>query len=201
MLRLKPTYEEMLKEARTHRLRILPERQRRTQQGILLDDVDFDDFDLSKHDRKEILSNNPEKGTQTDLFDKMYSTKTSESMKSLDKETNESEEVESEPAQEQEPQREREEPERERGKSMMRRMFDAMFGEDELREEREELEEMRNRRTQRGTEDTAIEEEPIEEEDEEEDIPINVKNLMNLLLLHHQVHQIEAVYYQFKKKH
>ena len=169
MLRLKPTYEEMLREARTHRLRILPERQRRTQQGILLDDVDvdFDNFDLGKHNRKEILSNNPEKGTQTDLFDKMYSSKTSESMKSLDKETIESEEVESEPAQEQEPQREREEPERERGKSMMRRMFDAMFGEDELREEREELEEMRNRRTQRGTEDTAIE--------EEEDIPINVK--------------------------
>ena len=185
MLRLKPTYEEMLKEARTRRLRILPERQRRTQQGILLDDVDFDNFDLSKHDRKEILSNNPEKGTQTDLFDKMYSTKTSESMKSLDKETIESEEVESEPAQEQEPQREREEPERERGKSMMRRMFDAMFGEDELRAEREELEETRNRRTQIGTEDTAIEEEPIEEEDEEDassdasrgsrDLPINVK--------------------------
>ena len=86
MLRLKPTYEEILKEAMTHRLKILPERQRRTQQGILLDDVGFDDFDLGKHDRKEILINNPEKGTQTDLFDKMYSTETSESMKSIDKE-------------------------------------------------------------------------------------------------------------------
>ena len=63
MLRLRPTYEEMLKEARTSRLRILPEKQKRTQQGILLDDVDFDDFDLSKYDIR-----NPNKATQTDMF-------------------------------------------------------------------------------------------------------------------------------------
>ena len=69
MLRLRPTFEQIEREARTHRLKILPERQRRTQQGILLDDVDFDDFDLSKYDRKTILANeNPEKGTQTDVF-------------------------------------------------------------------------------------------------------------------------------------
>ena len=186
MLKLRPTYEEMLKEARTHRLKILPEKQKRTQQGILLDDVDFDDFDLGKHDRKEILSNNPEKGTQTDLFDKMYSTKTSESMKSLDKETIKSEEVESEPAQKQEPQREREEPQREReepqrerGKSMLRQVYDILFGEDEFREEREE---MRNIR-QQIDEDDDDEEEPIEEqqieveiiEEDEEGLSMNVK--------------------------
>ena len=30
MLKLRPTYEEILREARTRRLRILPERERRT---------------------------------------------------------------------------------------------------------------------------------------------------------------------------
>ena len=64
MLRLRPTYEEMLREAKTRRLRILPERERRTQQGILLDDVDFDEFDLSRYDIR-----NPNKATQTDVFD------------------------------------------------------------------------------------------------------------------------------------
>ena len=63
MLKLRPTYEEIAREARTHRLRILPERQKRTQQGILLDDVDFDDFDLSKYNIR-----NPNKATQTDMF-------------------------------------------------------------------------------------------------------------------------------------
>ena len=63
MLRLRPTYEELLKETKTSRLRIIPERQKRTQQGILIDDVDFDDFDLSKYDRR-----NPNKATQTDMF-------------------------------------------------------------------------------------------------------------------------------------
>ena len=165
----------------THRLKILSERQRRTQQGILLDDVDFDAFDLGRHDRKEILINNPEKGTQTDLFDKIYSNETSESMKSIDNEAIKSEEVESEPAQEQEPQREKEEPERERGKSMMRRMLDAMFGEDEYREEREELEEMRNRRAQREVEEEPRGEEQREEREEYDDdddenyLPMNVK--------------------------
>ena len=63
MLRQRPTYEELLKETKTSRLRIIPERQKRTQQGILIDDVDFDDFDLSKYDRR-----NPNKATQTDMF-------------------------------------------------------------------------------------------------------------------------------------
>ena len=64
MLRLKPTYEEILREAKTRRLRILPERERRTQQGILLEDVDFNDFDLDKYNIR-----NPNKATQTDIFD------------------------------------------------------------------------------------------------------------------------------------
>ena len=63
MLRLRPTYEELLKETKTSRLRIIPEWQKRTQQGILIDDVDFDDFGLSKYDRR-----NPNKATQTDMF-------------------------------------------------------------------------------------------------------------------------------------
>ena len=61
MLRLRPTYEELLKETMTKRLKILPEKQKRTQQGILLDEVDFDEFDLSKYDRRN-------KATQTDMF-------------------------------------------------------------------------------------------------------------------------------------
>ena len=63
MLKLRPTFEQIEREARTSRLRILPEKQKRTQQGILLDDVDFDEFDLSKYDRR-----NPNKATQTDMF-------------------------------------------------------------------------------------------------------------------------------------
>ena len=64
MLRLKPTCEEMLREAKTRRSRIPPERERRTQQGLLLENVDFDEFDLSRYDIR-----NPNKATQTDVFD------------------------------------------------------------------------------------------------------------------------------------
>ena len=64
MLRLRPTYEEMLRETKTRRLIILPERERRTQQGMLLDDLNFDDFDLDKYNIR-----NPNKATQTDIFD------------------------------------------------------------------------------------------------------------------------------------
>ena len=64
MLRLKPTYEEMLREAKTRRLKIQPERERKTQQGLLLENVDFDEFDLSRYDIR-----NPNKATQTDVFD------------------------------------------------------------------------------------------------------------------------------------
>ena len=63
MLRLRTKFEQVEREARTSRLRILPEKQKRTQQGILLDDVDFDEFDLSKYDTR-----NPNKATQTDMI-------------------------------------------------------------------------------------------------------------------------------------
>ena len=184
MLKLRPTFEQVEREARTHRLKILPERQKRTQQGILLDDVNFDDFDLSRYDRKEILMNNPDKGTQTDLFETKTTSEKSESIKSLGDETFKSEETENEPMQEQE--RQREQPEREREKSIMRRMYDAMFADDEYREEREEL--SRNRREQtdasaeasRGIRDEEPEEEQAREQGEEEiededDLPVNVK--------------------------
>ena len=94
MLRLKPTYEEMLREAKTRRLKLLPERERRTQQGILLAEVDFNDFVLYKHDKKTILLNeNPERGTQTDIF-KKTSTTESESAKSVIEDQRVKEEVE-----------------------------------------------------------------------------------------------------------
>ena len=63
MLRLRPTFEQIEKEAGTSRLKIMPEKQKRTQQGILLDDVNFDDFDLDKYNIR-----NPNKATQTDMF-------------------------------------------------------------------------------------------------------------------------------------
>ena len=171
MLKLRPTFEQIEKEARTHRLKILPERQKRTQQGILLDDVNFDDFDLSRYDRKEILMNNPDKGTQTDLFETKTSSEKSESIKSLGDETFKSEETENEPMQEQE--RQREQPERERGKSIMRRMYDAIFADDEYREEREEL--LRNRRAQTEEEQEQEQEQIEEEQEEDDDLPMNVK--------------------------
>ena len=173
MLKLRPTFEQIEKEARTHRLKILPERQKRTQQGILLDDVNFDDFDLSRYDRKEILMNNPDKGTQTDLFETKTSTEKSESIKSSGNETFKSEDTENKPLQEQE--RQREQPERERGKSIMRRMYDAMFADDEYREEREEL--LRNRRAEeeQEQEQEQIEEQVEEEDDDEVDLSMNVK--------------------------
>ena len=171
LLTKRPTFEQIEREARTHRLKILPERQKRTQQGILLDDVNFDDFDLSRYDRKETLMNNPDKGTQTDLFESRSSTERSESIKSSNDETFKSEETENEPMQEQE--RQREQPERERGKSIMRRMYDAMFADDEYREEREEL--LRNRRAK--TEAEQEQEEQIEEEEgeDEDELSMNVK--------------------------
>ena len=172
MLRLRPTYEEMLREAKTRRLRILPERERRTQQGMLLDEVDFDDFDLNKYDKKTILMNeNPQKGTQTDIFDKTFSIETSESMKSVDEKAMESQEEQETTQDKQQP--EQEEPERERGKSMMRRIYDNLFGHDEFQEEREEL---LNRRTQREAEEEeqTVQTEQMEEE-EGDDLPMNVK--------------------------
>ena len=94
MVRLKPTYEKMLREAKTRRLKILPERERRTQQGMLLDDLDMDDFDLDKYDKKTVLLNeNPEKGMQTDRFNKTFTTE-SESAKTVIEDQRVKEEVE-----------------------------------------------------------------------------------------------------------
>ena len=69
MLKLRPTYEQMLKEAKMRRVRILPERERRSSSGILMDDVDFDEFDLNNYDRIINMNNNdnPDKATQTDF--------------------------------------------------------------------------------------------------------------------------------------
>ena len=61
MLRQRPTFEQIEREARTSRFRILPEKQNRTQQGIFLEDVDFDGFDLDKYNTRN-------KATQTDMF-------------------------------------------------------------------------------------------------------------------------------------
>ena len=74
MLKLRPTYEEMLRETKTRRLRILPERERRTQQGMLLNDLNFDDFDLDQYNIR-----NSNKATQTELFndDSNFSSATS----------------------------------------------------------------------------------------------------------------------------
>ena len=124
MLRLKPTYEEMLREAKTRRLKILPERERRTQQGMLLDDLDMDDFDLDKYDKKTILLNeNPEKGTQTDIFNKTSTTE-SESAKSINIKE-EQQQAYSEHSQQTSEASE----EKEKQKSLMRRLFNSLFDE------------------------------------------------------------------------
>ena len=175
MLRLRPTFEQIEREARTSRLRILPERQRRTQQGILLDEVDFDDFDLGKYDRKTLLLNeNPEKGTQTDAFNETPSITESESMRTPEeeiKEQIEEEEAESENIAENQQEGERE---RTQKKSVMRRVYDAMFGDDEFKEEREE---MRSRRQQIDEDDLERETpiEPQKSEESDNSLPMNVK--------------------------
>ena len=135
MLKLRPTYEEILREARTRRLRILPEREKRTQQGMLLDEVDFDDFDLGKYDKKIIMTNeNPQKGTQTDLFsDHSSYSSTSESLKTAIEPDKEEQEVESEHSiQTSKSSSKSEEQEQEQQQSLMRRLFDSLFEEVEV---------------------------------------------------------------------
>ena len=174
----RPTFEEISREARTRRLRILPERERRTQQGLLLDDVNFDDFDLDKYNRKTVLINdNPNKGTQTDVFNETPSITESESMKSLEEEVKQRQTDESlssikSSEKESEKERERNQPER---KSVMRRVYDAMFGEDEFKEEREEL---RNRREQieEEEEEYNVEKEAsLRSQESDNSLPMNVK--------------------------
>ena len=176
MLRLRPTYEEIAREARTHRLRILPEKQKRTQQGLLLDDVDFDDFDLGKYDKKTILMNeNPDKGTQTDVFNETPSITESESMKTIEEEVKQTQTDESVSSiksieKEKETEREREQPQK---KSVMRRVYDAMFGEDEFAEEREEMRSRRQQIEQEEESEPPVEKQQTEESDDS--LPMNVK--------------------------
>ena len=143
MLRLKPTFEQIEREARTRRLRILPERERRTQQGILLDDVKFDEFDLDNYDKKTIIMNeNPDKGVQTDaspearelrdmLFNSSSSSRTSSEkseMEQIEQLKEELSNISSKPSSEAE-----QEPEQtERQKSLLRRMLDSMFEEQDV---------------------------------------------------------------------
>ena len=88
------------------------------------------------------MNDNPDKGTQTDNFDFTPSVSESESMKSPEEELKNTQTDETEEIIEKEREN-KQERERTQGKSMMKRMFDAMFGEDEFAEERQE---MRNRR-------------------------------------------------------
>ena len=138
MLKLRPTYEQMLKEARTRRLQILPERQKRTQQGILLDDVDFDEFGLSKYDKKMNINNNdnPDKATQTD-FNLVSSSHSSvgESMRTPEEAVKETQEEVSEASSIRSVEKTVEkqaEKQAEQQKNLMRRMFDSMFEEVEV---------------------------------------------------------------------
>ena len=175
MLRLRPTFEQIEREARTHRLKILPERQKRTQQGLLLDDVNFDDFDLDKYNRKTLLINdNPNKGTQTDVFNETPSITESESIRTAEEvkqiQTNESEESMKNVEKQQERERERTQ-----NKSVMRRVYDAMFGDDEFKEEHDEL---RNRRQQMDNDDDLQREPSLEKQQSEQSdnsLPMNVK--------------------------
>ena len=138
MLKLRPTYEEILRETRTRRLRILPERERRTTSGMLLDEVDFDDFDLGKYDKKIMITNeNPQKGTQTDLFsDHSSYSSTSESLKTAIEPDKEEQQVESEHSIQtsklSSKSSEKSEQEPEQQKSLMRRLFDSLFEEVEV---------------------------------------------------------------------
>ena len=124
MLRLKPTFEEIEREAKTRRLRILPEKERRTQQGILLDDVDFNDFDLDNYDKKMIIMNeNPDKGIQTSNFDSSSRSSDKSEMEQIEQVKEELSNISSKPSSEAE--QEQEKPETQ--KSLLRRMLDSMF--------------------------------------------------------------------------
>ena len=66
---------------KTRRLKILPERERRTQQGMLLENVgfdDFDEFDVSRYDIR-----NPNMGTHADLFNETSNYSSASSKQSL----------------------------------------------------------------------------------------------------------------------
>ena len=73
-LRRRPTFDEMLKEAMTHRLKaeITPERQAI---DLSINNIDFDDFDLSTYDRRLRLNakvQTDEQVLQHELFPDMF---------------------------------------------------------------------------------------------------------------------------------
>ena len=130
MLKLRPTYEQMLKEAKTKSLRILPERERRSSAGILLDDVDVDEFDLKNYDRRININNNdnPDKATQTNF------NSASSSSSSVGEDVRTSEEAVKEELSYKPSIKSNEKPVekqivKQKEKSFMRRMFDSMFEE------------------------------------------------------------------------
>ena len=102
---------------------------------MLLDEVDFDDFDLGKYDKKIIMTNeNPQKETQTDLFsDHSSYSSTSESLKTAIEPDKEEQQVESEHSiQTSKSSSKSEEQEQEQQQSLMRRLFDSLFEEVEV---------------------------------------------------------------------
>ena len=135
MLKLRPTYEQMLKEARTIRLRILPERERRSSSGILIDDVDFDEFDLNNYERRIDINNNnnPDKATQTDsnLASSSHSS-VGEDVRTQEEAVKENQEEMSEASSIRSIERNEQAQKTREGKSLMRRMFDSMFEETEV---------------------------------------------------------------------
>ena len=145
MLKLRPTYEQMLKEAKTRRLRILPERERRSSSGILIDDVDFDEFDLTNNERRININNNdnPDKATQTDfnLASSSHSSvgedvRTPDAMQSprvlRDEAVKEHQEEMSEASSIRSIEKNEQAQKTREGKRLMRRMFDSMFEEAEV---------------------------------------------------------------------
>ena len=102
---------------------------------MLLDEVDFDDCDLGKYDKKIIMTNeNPQKGTQTELFsDHSSYSSTSESLKTAIEPDKEEQQVESEHSiQTSKSSSKSEEQEQEQQQSLMRRLFDSLFEEVEV---------------------------------------------------------------------
>ena len=101
--------------------------------------------------------------------------------------------------------------ERTQKKTIIQRIYDGVFGEDEFKEERED---MRNQRQQIEEDETIVDarNEPREPRDHEQseqsnesndNIPVNIKTLVNLHR-NHQVHaevQTEVYYCPSKKKH
>ena len=186
MLKLRPTYEQMLKEARTRRLKILPERERRSLSGIFLEDVDFDEFDLSNFDKRINIdnNNNPDKATQTDFnLASSSSSYVSESMRTPEEAIKEQQQEEVSEASSirssQKPEETQKEQQKEQQKSLMRRMFDSMFGNDEYEEGREELRRMREQREQQeqreGDEENVERVATEESQASSSSLPMNVK--------------------------